>query len=769
MEDAFLIEYVANLGLDVFKNKIDNKVEILKVKKILKQYIKMKQKENEYCLLEQELDFEGFCICLRNTLIEDLNKYLVSPGKDKDILKNNIIDKAVKSACAKNRDSKQRVESFVEDIIDLLDSFYRKYKLEEGELFLVGEIEKLVIDKTQEIKESINTINTKTMEGMTKAKGEIMDTFYDYSNREINGIETYIANYIETKREVVMNHSIFPWFKESLKYRDVFPELFIRPILTDRNISTIFDDITNFTNQNIAILGEAGAGKSTLLRYLFAFSLINGKENIYITAFDTIKNDNILDKIIKHTSLSSTKKYLVFIDGIDEAFSYNYEGFMEFITKLQNAVNIKFWLGCRTDYFNRNYNENLGFISRNFTISAWNSVQSDEFIKQYSKIQKNSNLKDSVDELIASDESIKLFKSNPFQLSLLVFLADNDEKLPISGIYDLYERFMQKWIDREQKRTTSTADNRTIINSLRIAANKIYAAEEYILDEVAENNTAIRNLLIINEKNDIYNTRYSTAFYHRTLAAFLLAENLIEAFLINDIDQIKALLKQKLKDDVTNFIGNKFTVLTEKERNMIKENLVRLYEETPDSELSVKEQTVYYITRLGIDVSGFLEKIIKHNPQNPIMRLTIAYGCVLSENPIARVFALEYAKSISENSIDAITNRAWTVIYFGDVNDRDPYTYVDDEKRSWNNARKARIKRFTTKSPRKKDYRFRLFDIPLYYNFLKDRGWNDITVEEYNILLKTDFPKNVFNDEEILFLENEKTKLLNDYKKHLNL
>ena len=33
MEDAFVIEYVANLGLDVFKNKIDNKVEILKVKK----------------------------------------------------------------------------------------------------------------------------------------------------------------------------------------------------------------------------------------------------------------------------------------------------------------------------------------------------------------------------------------------------------------------------------------------------------------------------------------------------------------------------------------------------------------------------------------------------------------------------------------------------------------------------------------------------------------------------------------------------------------
>ena len=128
---------------------------------------------------------------------------------------------------------------------------------------------------------------------------------------------------------------------------------------------------------------------------------------------------------------------------------------------------------------------------------------------------------------------------------------------------------------------------------------------------------------------------------------------------------------------------------------------------------------------------------------------------------------MNYAKSISNGSIDAITNRAWTVIYFGDVNDRDPYKYKDDEKRSWKNARKARIKRFTRKNPRLKDYRFRLFDIPLFYSFLKDRKWNNISMKEYEILRSVDFPKHIFTNDEIAFLKKEKQKLLVNYKKHL--
>ncbi len=244
----------------------------------------------------------------------------------------------------------------------------------------------------------------------------------------------------------------------------------------------------------------------------------------------------------------------------------------------------------------------------------------------------------------------------------------------------------------------------------------------------------------------------------------MLAHSLVEALLNNNQTQIRALFNIKLKDDVTNFVGNKFTTLTEMEKKMVKETLIGLYTDTDVSEINIKEQIVYYITRLGIDVTEFLLDIIRNSPEHPIMKLTIAYGCVLSENPEVRAYALAYAKSISTDSVDARTNRAWTVIYFGDVNDRDPYTYADDEHRQWQNARKARIKRFTKKNPRLKDYRFRLFDIPLFHSFLRNRNWNDISSEEYDILDNVVFPENIFNHEEILFLSEEKAKLLKEYK-----
>lgn len=236
----------------------------------------------------------------------------------------------------------------------------------------------------------------------------------------------------------------------------------------------------------------------------------------------------------------------------------------------------------------------------------------------------------------------------------------------------------------------------------------------------------------------------------------------------NDINLLEQIFPCKLKDDVTNFIGAKFSTLTIKEKFIIKENLENLYYSLSgdDTKLSEKEQIIYYITRLGIDVSKFLKKCISPYPENPIMRLTIAYGAVLTEDQDIRTFGLEYAKSIANESEDAITNRAWTVIYFGDV-DNDPYTYRDNEKCSWKKARNARIKRFTKTNPRLKDYRFRLFDIPLFHSFLKDRNWDNISKEEFEILSKIDIPEHIFNTDECAFLKNEKEQLLKEYEQHL--
>jgi len=643
-------------------------------------------------------------------------------------------------------------------------------------LLVAGEIERKLdgmtdkiistIDSTHnDLKTTINTEYADTNKRLKRIEKEIAQYAPNKQNRQI----AQINSFINAKREAVLDYAIFPWFKDSPRYRNVFPKLFVDPIFRLGNSLVRFDEVCSYVDRHIAILGEAGAGKTTLLRYLFAFSKIENRKSLYITAKEAKVENGILDKIAENSDTETTEQYLVYVDGIDEEFAYDYTGFCSFILKLQTFINVKFWLGCRTDYFLRNYNDDLAFIRHSFTIEPWSPDQSDHFIEQYAQIIEKAELNDCVNELVQNHEMLQSFKSNPFQLSLLLFLAEGKSDSPISGIYDLYERFIFQWIEREKKRGTSCVSEKIIVSLLTSAAIQIYSGEDYLLDDVAFNNSAVRNLLITYQKSTLSYLDYASAFYHRSLAAFLLAHSLVEALLNNDKTQIRALFNIKLKDDVTNFVGNKFATLTETAKQTIKKTLIGLYADTDESEISIKEQIVYYITRLGIDVTGFLLDIIENSPEHPIMKLTIAYGCVLSENPKVRAYALDYARSISMDSTDARTNRAWTVIYFGDVNDRDPYTYADDEHRPWQNARKARIKRFTKENPRLKDYRFRLFDVPLFHSFLRDRNWNEITLEEYDILDNVDFPENVFSPEEIQFLNEEKAKLLYGYKTHLKI
>lgn len=785
----FLAEYAATIGLDVFRDKLTEKMDQANLKRLIEKFLQIEKNRNYDSTLAEEIDFEGFCNYARSKMIKDIQNYIFSDSKDQEISKANIINKSIHYARANNRISERKVTEMALDLLDILYHFYRNFKTPKGTLLLAGEIERKLDGMLDEIvlaigrsHEDINTTVITEHADTRKKLEQIKEDLADHGDKKLEKIIKELAEcaayekkersaqinaFIAAKRDAVLDYSIFPWFKDSPRYRTVFPQLFVDPVFKLDNDLVPFNEVRKYIDQHIAILGEAGAGKSTLLRYLFAFSRIENRKCIYITAKEAKAENSILEKIAENSSAANTEQYLVYVDGIDEEFAYDYAGFCSFILNLQKFINVKFWLGCRTDYFHRNYTEDLAFVRHDFTIEPWTSDQSDYFVNQYAQISEKPELIDRVDELVKNHEILQNFKSNPFQLSLLMFLAESKENSPILGIYDLYERFIFRWIEREKKRGTSNTEEKILLALLTSAATRIYSAEEYMLDDVALNNSAIRNLLVIHQKGVLSYTYYASAFYHRSLAAFLLAHNLMESFLNNDQTQIRALFNIKLKDDVTNFIGNKFATMTETEKQTIKKNLIGLYANTAEFEISIKEQIVYYITRLGIDVTEFLISLVKNSTEHPIMRLTIAYGCVLSNDPIVRAFALDYARSISRDSLDAKTNRAWTVIYFGDVNDRDPYTYADDEHRPWQNARKARIKRFTTENPRLKDYRFRLFDIPLFLSFLKDRNWNDITYEEYNILVNVDFPESIFNPEEILFLNEEKAKLLNGYKTQL--
>ena len=743
------VDFLINITSDVFSDWIKDRKKEKQIQKEILNYVEHKKDENGRYSIQSEYDYAGFYEFCRDYLLDDIRKYITSQGEYKETVKKRIKQKAINVSNTKYNLANNNISRYIEDLLNIVYSIYRESANAELQL-LTGEIEEKIHNNTERIMSELQRFSN------TASSQNII------ANEEIVAI-------IATRKKWALNQVIFPWFHDSKKYFEVFPQLFVKPFFHENKNTISYDSFLGSDVSSISILGTAGAGKSTLLRYIFAFSELNNIESVYFTAKEIKHNFPYLSQLNNYCK-SSKRPFIVMIDGIDEAFYNNYYDYEEFIINLKSFSHLYFWLGCRTDFYSTYFNEQLSFIEHNYSINPWNNNQIENFINEYSKISGVSNIPAIIEQLIGSDAKLKDIKKNPFHLALLVYLTENNEDEPVLGVYNLYERFFQKWLQNEKKRGTSPDENAEIINSLKKAAQRIYDGREWRFDRIAINNSAVRNLLSYVERESSREL-YAIGFYHRSLATFLLAESVFETFKERNCSVIKEVLSHKLKDDVTNFIGDRFSHMTESEKTVLYNNLKYAYFHIAwsNATLNVHEQIVYFVTRLGIDVSGFLLRVINNKRQsaNPIMRLTLAYGCVLSENKKVRDFAIEYARSIANESMDASINRGWTVIYFGDVLDRDPYSYLDDEQRSWNKAREARIKRFTKKQPRKKDVRFWLFDIPLFYSFLNNRGWNDISKDEYEILKRLSFSREYFNDAEIDFLSRQHQKLLQEYSKHL--
>ena len=81
-------EFVEELIFDSFKSHIQNIVDNKKAKELIANYIKREEKDLESCSLNEEIDFQGFCICLKDSLISDIRKCITSHGADQDRLQD---------------------------------------------------------------------------------------------------------------------------------------------------------------------------------------------------------------------------------------------------------------------------------------------------------------------------------------------------------------------------------------------------------------------------------------------------------------------------------------------------------------------------------------------------------------------------------------------------------------------------------------------------------------------------------------------------------
>lgn len=584
--------------------------------------------------------------------------------------------------------------------------------------------------------------------------------------------------------QTVHSSLLFPWLnKNSASFLLLEGGLYINPVLKykDENRDIGLGEFRRLhrteRNKKLWILGDAGIGKSTLLKMLY-LSLREKKEaGLFITAGELFAK-NMTEAAYYVEQLLTGKRECVsgfhlLIDGLDEIFASDVKGFRHF-TEQVGRLKCEVWLGCRSQYFEQYAGETPFY---RLEVKRWDKEQSASYVQKYFEKIRKTELFNEYKKQYENKEYVRSFAKNPFQLAMYLYLLENEPagaesgltagQTKIENIYCLYSEFLLQWIRKERHRGTGAGEEtENVWKELGEIARKLYDNENVVTDST---DTAVLGLLVT-EKLD-GDRKQVRMFWHRSFVEFLLGRAVIEAMKTGP-DALILCLKRNNRSDVDAFVKAGFQSLGYEQKNIMAKNMIMAYEMSKSADLTgdehfyVENQIVYYITRMaGMNPKPIEEFIRRIYPDEEkiIMRQGIAYGAAnMGIFPIA----LEFARKMEPGSIEDITNRSWTLVFYGDMPGEDPLHYVDDHLAPWKHSREARLRRL--KSGDKKSRAFRMFDLCILYGFFESRGWQDLSEDELKIIRECETEIPGYDNETTEFLKERKERLLCEYERRLD-
>lgn len=118
-------EYLAELGLDIGKNWIKDRIDEQKLKSALLDYIERQRKYNEVCAFAEEIDFQGLMEYIDQNLLDDVSTRLFAPKKeDRGQARERVITAAVAYSKANTSQAKTRVVKCISNCLDIICGFY---------------------------------------------------------------------------------------------------------------------------------------------------------------------------------------------------------------------------------------------------------------------------------------------------------------------------------------------------------------------------------------------------------------------------------------------------------------------------------------------------------------------------------------------------------------------------------------------------------------------------------------------------------------------
>jgi hypothetical protein len=226
-----LVDYIVEFGLNFGHGILKDIKEEKEIHKLLQEFIEKQHKINEYSLLAEEIDFQGFCDYVSSNLVKDFENYLFAVNyKDRESTKETIIKKAFHYTHAANEPAKQKVIKLVSFIADILREFYIK-NISRSDLF----VKNLIADDVRSVvKESERNIISEFSQANERVSANsilsIDNNIHLMRQEGFNEVESNLNTFLNC---IGSEHILYPYYRNSFEMKEGKLRLISEPLSFD--------------------------------------------------------------------------------------------------------------------------------------------------------------------------------------------------------------------------------------------------------------------------------------------------------------------------------------------------------------------------------------------------------------------------------------------------------------------------------------------------------------------------------------------------------
>ena len=207
-----LIGYVADFGIELIKDNINNEREKKEIRDRLANYIKREQSINFDCTPEEEIDFGGLIQYIQTNFLDYVQLRIFGNKEERDRAREDIKTKAIVYAKAHNSLSEERAVKMVETAVDILYDFFNSQQNRDLKL-MATQIENTVVDQADEIKEIIEEGNKAIVNEIHSLKEDISTPIDKNVLLMKNGGISEVEDRVKTMLNAIgSTHDLYPYY-----------------------------------------------------------------------------------------------------------------------------------------------------------------------------------------------------------------------------------------------------------------------------------------------------------------------------------------------------------------------------------------------------------------------------------------------------------------------------------------------------------------------------------------------------------------------------